>query len=111
MDPRLKLAMIMLFFQAVQLQNKAVQLVMLELESTPGKGEKQTARNGRNGKVFPVFIRCIESTGEKARGRGANPKQVARAGGKKLYNDQAVIVRKGQEIVITKKRYNWRYEP
>ena len=32
MDPRLKLAMIMLFFQAVQLKNKAVQLVMLELE-------------------------------------------------------------------------------
>ena len=32
MDPRLKLAMIMLFFQAVQLKNKAVQLVILELE-------------------------------------------------------------------------------
>ena len=32
MDPRLKLAMIMLFFQAVQFKNKAVQLVMLELE-------------------------------------------------------------------------------
>ena len=32
MDPRLKLAMIMLFLQAVQLQNKAVELVMLELE-------------------------------------------------------------------------------
>ena len=31
-DPRFKLAMIMLFFQAVQLKNKAVQLVMLELE-------------------------------------------------------------------------------
>ena len=26
-------------------------------ESTPGKGEKQMARNGRNGEVFPVFIR------------------------------------------------------
>ena len=25
-------------------------------ESTPGKGEKQTARNGRNGEVFPVSI-------------------------------------------------------
>ena len=25
-------------------------------ESTAGKGEKQTARNGRNGEVFPVFI-------------------------------------------------------
>ena len=32
MDPRLKLAMIVLFFQAVQLKNKAVQLVMLEME-------------------------------------------------------------------------------
>ena len=32
MDPQWKLAMNMLFFQAVQLQNKAVQLVMLELE-------------------------------------------------------------------------------
>ena len=32
MDPRLKLAMIMLFFQAVQFKNKAVQLVMLELK-------------------------------------------------------------------------------
>ena len=59
MDPRLKLAMIMLFFQAVQLKNKAVQLVMLELERvcTPGKGEKQMARIGRNGEVFPVCIR------------------------------------------------------
>ena len=57
MDPRLKLAMIMLFFQAVQLKNKAVQLVMLIGESTPGKGEKQTTRIGRNGEVFPVCIR------------------------------------------------------
>ena len=32
MDPRLKLAMIILFFQDVQLKNKAMQLVMLELE-------------------------------------------------------------------------------
>ena len=32
MDPRLQIEMIMLFFQVVQLKNKAVQLVMLELE-------------------------------------------------------------------------------
>ena len=36
MDSRLKVAMIMVFFQAVQLQNKAVQPVMLELEKSPG---------------------------------------------------------------------------
>ena len=43
MDPRLKLAMFMLFFQAVQLKNKAVQLVMLELERL----HQERARNRR----------------------------------------------------------------
>ena len=28
-------------------------------ESAPGKGEKQMARNGRNGEVFPVFIKWV----------------------------------------------------
>ena len=28
-----------------------------------GKGEEQTARNGRNGEVFPVFIRRADDLG------------------------------------------------
>ena len=46
MDPRLKLAMIMLFFQAVQLQNKAVQPVMLELERVHQERGRNTETDG-----------------------------------------------------------------
>ena len=55
-DPRLKLAMIMnalLSSCSVAIQGCAAWKMG---ESAPGKGEKQTARNCRNGEVFPVFI-------------------------------------------------------
>ena len=52
MDPWLKLAMIMFFFQAVQMKNKAVQLVMLELE-------REHQERGRNGRLELEKLRGI----------------------------------------------------